>query len=161
MKTAIYRVWRGVIVTLFLLTVACSGRDVSGNPQAVDALTVEYIMHDLAADIESTDKNVLSVERVKLTRQDAIPIALVDVVYKDGTTGREFYGFDYQQIVSVCELLDTIFFCILNHRNVINSTSLGSDKLSRRRSIKHARVAHSVTQIQQVNRLSRFNCQNT
>ena len=106
MKTAIYRVWRVAIVTLFLLTVACSGRDVSGDPQAVDALTVEYIMHDLSADIERTDKNVLSVERVKLTRQDAIPIALVDVVYKDGTTGREFYGFDYQQIVSVCELLD-------------------------------------------------------
>lgn len=106
MKTAIYRVWRVAIVTLFLLTVACSGRDVSGNPQAVDALTVEYIMHDLSADIERTDKNVLSVERVKLTRQDAIPIALVDVVYKDGTTGREFYGFDYQQIAMVCELLD-------------------------------------------------------
>jgi len=106
MKTTIYRVWRVVIVTLFLLTVACSGRDVSGNPQAVDALTVEYIMHDLSADIERTDENVLSVERVKLTRQDAIPIALVDVVYKDGTTGREFYGFDYRQIVSVCELLD-------------------------------------------------------
>ena len=106
MRTTIYRVWRVVIVTLFLLTVACSGKDVSGNPQAVDALTVEYIMHDLSADIERTDKNVLSVERVKLTRQDAIPIVLVDVVYKDGTTGREFYGFDYQQIVSVCELLD-------------------------------------------------------
>ena len=106
MKTAIYRVWRVAIVTLFLLTVACSGRDVSGNPQAVDALTVEYIMHDLSADIERTDENILSVERVKLTRQDAIPIALVDVVYKDGTTGREFYGFDYQQIVGVCELLD-------------------------------------------------------
>lgn len=106
MRTTIYRVWRVAIVTLFLLTVACSGRDVSGNPQAVDALTVEYIMHDLSADIERTDKNVLSVERVKLTRQDAIPIALVDVVYKDGTTGREFYGFDYQQIAMVCELLD-------------------------------------------------------
>lgn len=106
MKTAIYRVWRVAIVTLFLLTVACSGRDVSGNPQAVDALTVEYIMHDLSADIERIDENVLSVERVKLTRQDAIPIALVDVVYKDGTTGREFYGFDYQQIAKVCELLD-------------------------------------------------------
>lgn len=106
MKTAIYRVWRVAIVTLFLLTVACSSRDVSGDPQAVDALTVEYIMHDLSADIERTDKNVLSVERVKLTRQDAIPIALVDVVYKDGTTGREFYGFDYQQIAMVCELLD-------------------------------------------------------
>lgn len=106
MKTAIYRVWRVAIVTLFLLTVACSGRDVSGNPQAVDALTVEYIMHDLSADIERIDENVLSVERVKLTRQDAIPIALVDVVYKDGTTGREFYGFDYQQIAMVCEMLD-------------------------------------------------------
>lgn len=106
MKTTIYRVWRVAIVTLFLLTVACSGRDVSGNPQVVDALTVEYIMHDLSADIERIDENILSVERVKLTRQDAIPIALVDVVYKDGTTGREFYGFDYQQIVMVCELLD-------------------------------------------------------
>lgn len=106
MKTAIYRVWRVAIVTLFLLTVACSGRDVSGNPQAVDALTVEYIMHDLSADIERIDENILSVERVKLTRQDAIPIALVDVVYKDGTTGREFYGFDYQQIAMVCEMLD-------------------------------------------------------
>ncbi len=106
MKTAIYRVWRVAIVTLFLLTVACSGGDVSGDPQAVDALTVEYIMHDLSADIERIDENILSVERVKLTRQDAIPIALVDVVYKDGTTGREFYGFDYQQIAKVCELLD-------------------------------------------------------
>ena len=106
MKTTIYRVWRVAIVTLFLLTVACSGRDVSGNPQAVDALTVEYIMHDLSADIERIDENALSVERVKLTRQDAIPIALVDVVYKDGTTGRESYGFDYQQIAKVCELLD-------------------------------------------------------
>lgn len=107
MKTTIYRVWRGVIVTLFIFfAVSCSGRDVSGNPQAVDALTVEYIMHDLAAEIERIDENILSVERVKLTRQDAIPIALVDVVYKDGTTGREFYGFDYQSIVRVCQLLD-------------------------------------------------------
>ncbi len=107
MKGCIDKLWRILFVTVFICcTLGCGSRDVSGNPQAVDALTVEYIMHDLSADIERIDENVLSVERVKLTRQDAIPIALVDVVYKDGTTGREFYGFDYQQIAMVCKLLD-------------------------------------------------------
>ena len=58
----------------------------------------------------------------------------------------------------VCELLDTIFFCILNLRNIIHCTSLGSDKLSRRDCIKHTRVAHCMPQIQQIYRLGSLDC---
>lgn len=107
MNKTIYRLWRGVIVTVFLLlTVGCKGRDVSGDAEAVDALTVEYIFADLAADIKAADSTICNIERITLTRQDAIPIALVNVQYSDGSSGREVYGFNYQDIAQVAGLLE-------------------------------------------------------
>ena len=107
MNMTLYRLWRGVIVTVFLLlAVGCKGRDVSGDAAAVDALTVEYIFTDLAKDIKAADSTICEVERVKLTRQDAIPIALVNVRYSNGSSGREFYGFNYLDIAQVAEMLD-------------------------------------------------------
>jgi hypothetical protein len=79
---------------------------VSRDPKAVDAITVEYIFGDLAADVKAANDNVASVEGVKLTRQDGIPIALVDVVYADGTTAREIYGFNFEDIVRTAEIME-------------------------------------------------------
>ena len=108
MNTTIYRLWRGVIVTVFLLlTVGCKSRDVSGDAKAVDALTVEYIFADLAKDVQAADSTICLVERVKLTRQDAIPIALVNVQYSNGQSVREIYGFNYLDIAQVATMLDS------------------------------------------------------
>lgn len=107
MKGCIDRLWRILFVTVFICcTLGCGSRDVSRDPKAVDAITVEYIFGDLAADVKAANDNVASVERVKLTRQDGIPIALVDVVYADGTTAREIYGFNFEDIVRTAEIME-------------------------------------------------------
>lgn len=107
MKGCIDRLWRILFVTVFICcATGCGHRDVSRDPKAVDAITVEYIFGDLAADVKAANDNVASVERVKLTRQDGIPIALVDVVYADGTTAREIYGFNFEDIVRAAEIME-------------------------------------------------------
>lgn len=107
MKGCIDKLWRILFVTVFIYcATGCGSRDVSRDPKAVDAITVEYIFGDLAADVKAASDNVASVERVKLTRQDGIPIALVDVVYADGTTAREIYGFNFEDIVRAAEIME-------------------------------------------------------
>lgn len=107
MNRTINRLWRTLFVTVFLLiAVGCEGKDVTSDPKAVDAITVDYIFGDLGADIMAVDSSITSVSRVKLTRQDDIPIAIVDVVRADGATDREFYGFNYQDVVRAVKIID-------------------------------------------------------
>lgn len=101
------KLWRSLFVTVFLLfAVGCGGKDVTSDPKAVDAITVDYIFGNLGADIMAVDSSITSVSRVKLTRQDDIPIAIVDVVRADGTVDREFYGFNYQDVVRAAKIID-------------------------------------------------------
>ena len=102
------KLWRVILVTVFLFTtVACGSKDLSHDPNAVDTITTEYIHTSLPADLPRFDSSVQSVERVKMTRQDNIPVALVNVVRKDGTTTREYIHFDYEAISSVRDIMET------------------------------------------------------
>ena len=101
------KLWRVILVTVFLFTtVACGSKDLSHDPKAVDTITAEYIYTTLPADLLRFDSSVQSVERVKMTRQDNIPVALVIVVRKDGTTTREYIHFDYETISSVRDIME-------------------------------------------------------
>ena len=107
MKSCIDRLWRILFVTVFICCMlGCGSRDVSRDPKAVDAIVVEYIFGDLAADVKAANDNIASVERVKLTRQDGTPIALVDVVYTDGSSAREIYGFNFEDVVRAAEIME-------------------------------------------------------
>ena len=102
------KLWRVILVTVFLFTtVGCGSKDLSHDPKAVDTITAEYIYTTLPADLLRFDSSVQSVERVKMTRQDNIPVALVNVVRKDGTTTREYIYFDYETISSVRDIMET------------------------------------------------------
>lgn len=101
------KLWRVILVTVFLFTtVGCGSKDLSHDPKAVDTITAEYIYTTLPADLPRFDSSVQSVERVKMTRQDNIPVALVNVVRKDGTTTREYIHFDYETISSVRDIME-------------------------------------------------------
>ena len=101
------KLWRVILVTVFLFTtVGCGSKDLSHDPKAVDTITAEYIHTTLSADLPRFDSSVQSVERVKMTRQDNIPVALVNVVRKDGTTTREYIHFDYEAISSVRDIME-------------------------------------------------------
>ena len=101
------KLWRVILVTVFLFTtVGCGSKDLSHDPNAVDTITTEYIHMTLPADLPRFDSSVQSVERVKMTRQDNIPVALVNVVRKDGTTTREYIHFEYEAISSVRDIME-------------------------------------------------------
>ena len=101
------KLWRVFLVTVFLFTtVGCGSKDLSHAPKAVDTITTEYIHTSLPADLPRFDSSVQSVERVKMTRQDNIPVALVNVVRKDGTAAREYIHFDYETISSVRDIME-------------------------------------------------------
>lgn len=101
------KLWRVILVTVFLFTtVGCGSKDLSHDPKAVDTITAEYIYTTLPADLPRFDSSVQSVERVKMTRQDNIPVALVNVVRKDGTAAREYIHFDYEAISSVRDIME-------------------------------------------------------
>ena len=101
------KLWRVILVTVFLFTtVACGSKDLSHDPNAVDTITTEYIHMTLPADLPRFDSSVQSVERVKMTRQDNIPVALVNVVRNDGTADREYIHFDYETISSVRDIME-------------------------------------------------------
>ena len=101
------KLWRVILVTVFLFTtVACGSKDLSHDPKAVDTITTEYIHISLPADLPRFDSSVQSVERAKMTRQDNTPVALVNVVRKDGTTTREYIHFDYEAISSVRDIME-------------------------------------------------------
>ena len=101
------KLWRVFLVTVFLFTtVGCGSKDLSHDPNAVDTITTEYIHTSLPADLPRFDSSVQSVERVKMTRQDNIPVALVNIVRKDGTAAREYIHFDYETISSVRDIME-------------------------------------------------------
>ena len=101
------KLWRVILVTVFLFTtVGCGSKDLSHDPNAVDTITTEYIHTSLPADLPRFDSSVQSVERVKMTRQDNIPVALVNVVRNDGTADREYIYFDYEAISSVRDIME-------------------------------------------------------
>ena len=107
MRQNCIKLWRVILVTVFLFTtVGCGSKDLSHDPNAVDTITTEYIHMTLPADLPRFDSSVQSVERVKMTRQDNIPVALVNVVRKDGTTTREYIHFDYETISSVRDIME-------------------------------------------------------
>lgn len=107
MVGCINRLWRVVIAALVILVaVSCGGRDLSHDPEAVDKVMVEYLLTDFGQDIKAVNSNVSEINKVKLTRQDANPIVIVDVVYKDGRSTRELYGFSYKQVSAAVELLE-------------------------------------------------------
>ena len=107
MRQNFTKLWRVILVTVFLFTtVGCGSKDLSHDPKAVDTITTEYIHTSLPADLPRFDSSVQSVERVKMTRQDNIPVALVNVVRKDGTTTREYIHFDYEAISSVRDIME-------------------------------------------------------
>ena len=107
MRINCIKLWRVILVTVFLFTtVGCGSKDLSHDPNAVDTITTEYIHTSLPADLPRFDSSVQSVERVKMTRQDNIPVALVNVVRKDGTTTRKYIHFDYEAISSVRNIME-------------------------------------------------------
>ncbi len=107
MVGCINRLWRVVIAALVIsVAVSCGGRDLSHDPEAVDKVMVEYLLTDFGQDIKAVNSNVSEINKVKLTRQDANPIVIVDVVYKDGRSTRELYGFSYKQVSAAVELLE-------------------------------------------------------
>ena len=72
---------------------------------ATDRATIDYIVNDLKGDLMKFDSSSEEIEKVKLTRQDDIPIALVDIIYKDGSTSREFYYFNFEDIARVYDFM--------------------------------------------------------
>ena len=101
------KLWRVFLVTVFLfVTVGCAVKDLSHNPEAVDSITTQYIYTELSADYPRFDSTVVRVDRVKMTRQDNIPVALVDIIRTDSTTVREFIHFDYETISRVRDVME-------------------------------------------------------
>ncbi|MBQ2423750.1 MAG: hypothetical protein II262_03020 [Alistipes sp.] len=102
------KLWRVFLVTVFLfVTVGCAVKDLSHNPEAVDSITTQYIYTELSADYPRFDTTVVCVDRVKMTRQDNIPVALVDIIRTDSTTVREFIHFDYETISRVRDVMES------------------------------------------------------
>ena len=98
------RLWRYSLATIFfsLLMVGCRSKVL--NPETTDKATIDYIVNSLQTDLPQLDSSVASVERIKLTRQDDIPIALTYLTYKDGTTTCDFIYFSYEDICSVYKI---------------------------------------------------------
>ena len=107
MKQIFTKLWRTTIVTVFMLIFwGCGARDLSHDPEVVDQITTEYISTQLAVDLVNFDSDICSVERIKLTRQDNIPVALVNFTRKSGASVREFYYFDYADISRVRDAME-------------------------------------------------------
>ena len=99
------KLWRYSVATIFfsLLLVGCQSKSL--DPQAVDKATIEYIHGELINDLPLFDNTIDSVVRIKPTRQDNIPVALVYATYKDGSTNCDFIYFTYESINKVFEVI--------------------------------------------------------
>ena len=107
MKQIFTKLWRATTVTVFMLIFwGCGARDLSHDPEVVDQITTEYISTQLAVDLVNFDSDICSVERIKLTRQDNIPVALVNLTRKSGASVREFYYFDFAEISRVRDAME-------------------------------------------------------
>lgn len=105
MREIIYRLWRMTLVTVFMfIAVGCS-RDLSHDPKAVDLITIFYLERDFRADVEAAE-GVTVVDKVILTRQDNIPIAIVDYCI-DNQNRRDFYAFCYEDLCKVRDVVES------------------------------------------------------
>ena len=78
----------------------------SHNPKVVDRITVDYIFNQFPKRLIESDSTLVTVEKVKITRQDYIPVALIDCKWIDGTTSRICYHFSYDDICRVRESVE-------------------------------------------------------
>lgn len=125
MKQIFTKLWRATIVTVFMLIFwGCGARDLSHDPEVVDQITTEYISTQLAVDLVNFDSDICSVERIKLTRQDNIPVALVNLTRKSGASVREFYHFDYADISRVREVMEDKTISVTEMSNILNIPEL-------------------------------------
>lgn len=120
-KSFIYRLWQLTLVTAFVfIAVGCS-RDLSHDPQAVDAITIDYITTDFKADVEAAE-DIDAVESMTLTRQDYIPIIIVD--YRIGEQViRDFFAFSYEDLCKVRQAVERNPEC--SHSDIVQA--LGYD----------------------------------
>ena len=125
MKQIFTKLWWATIVTVFMLIFwGCGARDLSHDPEVVDQITTEYISTQLAVDLVNFDSDICSVERIKLTRQDNIPVALVNLTRKSGASVREFYHFDYADISRVREVMEDKTISVTEMSNILNIPEL-------------------------------------
>ena len=125
MKQILIKLWRITIVTVFIfLLFGCGTRDLSRDPKAVDQITTEYISTQLAVDLANFDSTICSVERIKLTRQDNIPVALVNLTRKGEEEVREFYYFDFAEISRVREVMEDKTISVTEMSNILNIPEL-------------------------------------
>lgn len=103
-----------------LVAVGCAA-DLSHDPQAVDAITIDYLEHDFKADVEAAE-DIDAVENMTLTRQDYIPIIIVD--YRIGEQViRDFFAFSYEDLCKVREAVERNPEC--SHSDIVQA--LGYD----------------------------------
>jgi hypothetical protein len=125
MKQILIKLWRITTVTVFILLLfGCGTRDLSHDPKAVDQITTEYISTQLAVDLANFDSTICSVERIKLTRQDNIPVALVNLTRKGEEEVREFYYFDFAEISRVREVMEDKTLSVTEMSNILNISEL-------------------------------------
>lgn len=125
MKQTLIKLWRTTTVTVFIfLLFGCGTRDLSHDPKAVDQITTEYISTQLAVDLANFDSTICSVERIKLTRQDNIPVALVNLTRKGEEEVREFYYFDFAEISRVREVMEDKTLSVTEMSNILNIPEL-------------------------------------
>ena len=105
MRVCIYRLWRTILVAVFLLIATSCSIDLSHDPKAVDTITIDYLEHDFRADIQAAE-GVTAVTKVVLTRQDYIPIAIVSYE-ADNQSNRDFYAFCYEDLCKVRDVVET------------------------------------------------------
>lgn len=98
-----------------LLAILCGfimgnmGSNLSTDEMSVDRITRNYITINFKDDIKKSDQHIASVDRIKITEQDNILIALVDYSYKpnykNGETVKQIYYFDYATFCKVRDLI--------------------------------------------------------
>jgi hypothetical protein len=125
MKQILIKLWRITTVTVFILLLfGCGTRDLSHDPKAVDQITTEYIFTDMATDLMLFDSTIASVEHIRMTRQDNIPVALVNLTRKGEEEVREFYYFDFAEISRVREMMEDKTLSVTEMSNILNIPEL-------------------------------------
>jgi hypothetical protein len=125
MKQILIKLWRITTVTVFIfLLFGCGTRDLSHDPKAVDQITTEYIFTDMATDLMLFDSTIASVEHIRMTRQDNIPVALVNLTRKGEEEVREFYYFDFAEISRVREVMEDKTISVTEMSNILNISEL-------------------------------------
>ena len=125
MKQILIKLWRITTVTVFIfLLFGCGTRDLSHDPKAVDQITTEYIFTDMATDLMLFDSTIASVEHIRMTRQDNIPVALVNLTRKGEEEVREIYYFDFAEIIRVREVMEDKTLSVTEMSNILHIPEL-------------------------------------